>query len=134
MIEEPLLFDTSVWVHYLRSGGMVSLQDAVDEALSHRRAAICWVVTAEILVGTRNEAEFKTASDVMSGLPQVPVTDDVWQEAARVGYRMRRAGVSIGLPDLVIAQCAIASGRTLWHSDRHFEYIQQHTALQARLW
>lgn len=132
--EELLFLDTSAWARYLRRRGWDDLKDAVDDALVRRQIATCWVVNAELLIGTPDEAAFNDLLERMTAVAEIPITEVVWHEAARLGYQLRRRGVTIAVPDLVIAQCAIESGRVLWHVDQDFERIREHSALQTRYW
>lgn len=134
MAQELLFLDTSAWARSLRPRGFEELKAAVREALDHRQIATCWIVTAELLLGTRDEATFNDLLEKMTAVPEVPVTEVIWREAARLGYRLRRQGVTIPLPDLLIAQCAIESGRVLWHVDQDFERIREHSGLLTTHW
>ena len=132
--QEPLLLDTSVWVHSLRRRGWADLRAAVQQALDADRVATCWVVRAELLIGARDPAGIERLSAQLSGLPDVLITATVWDQAARLGYALRRQGLVVRLPDLLIAQCAISTGRVLWHADADFERLRQLSALRTRHW
>jgi len=56
---------------------------------------------------------------------KIPITKEVWLGAARLGYTPRRNGITVPLPDLLIAQVAIAEKLELWHADEHFEEIKR---------
>ncbi len=129
-----LLIDTSAWVRYLRRGNPPGLTAAIREALAAGLVATCPVVSAELLQGCLDDRSFRALQDVLSGLIEVAVSVSIWRQAARLGYTLRRRGLTIGLPDLLIAQCAITSNRVLWHADAHFEQIRQHAPLQTRMW
>jgi predicted nucleic acid-binding protein len=136
MIEGPelLLFDTSIWVRSLRPRGADDLKAEVRDALAQRRVATCWIVKTEVLIGARDPSAFTALLDTLEGVTDVPMTDDVWSEAARLGYELRKAGIKVPVPDLLIAQCAISSGRTLWHADAGFENVRQRSSLRTRHW
>jgi predicted nucleic acid-binding protein len=92
----------------------------------------CWVVMAELLIGARDERGFTQLFDTLRVLPEIPVTNWVWEAAARLGYTVQRQGITIPLPDLVIAQAAITGDLTLWHVDAHFEHLRRHSTLQTQ--
>lgn len=130
-----MLLDSSVWIRYLRPRGSEELKTAVHEALADGRVATCWVVNAELLIGARDEAAFDTLLEGLLGLPEVPITEGLWEEAARLGHRLRKQqGLLVPLPDLLIAQCAISSGRILSHADEDFERVGQLSSLRTRYW
>jgi predicted nucleic acid-binding protein len=74
------------------------------------------------LVGARDEEAFEQLS---IDLEEIPITKEVWLGAARLGYTPRRKGITLPLPDLLIAQLAIAEKLELWHADEHFEDIKR---------
>jgi predicted nucleic acid-binding protein len=127
-----ILLDTSTWICYLRPHGWDDLKLAVQQVLTVEQVYTCWVVMAELLIGARDERGFTQLFDTLRALPEIPVTDRVWEAAARLGYTVRRRGVTIPLPDLVIAQTAITGDLTLWHVDDHFEHLRRHSTLQTQ--
>jgi predicted nucleic acid-binding protein len=127
-----ILLDTSIWICYLRPRGWDDLKTAVQQVLTVEPVYTCWVVMAELLIGARDERGFTQLFETLRALPEIPVTDRVWEAAARLGYTLRRQGVTIPLPDLVIAQAAITGDLTLWHVDDHFEHLRRHSPLQTR--
>jgi len=131
---DPLLPDTSAWVNYLRPSGAADLKMAMREALAQGRVAACWVVRTELLVGAKDLAAFETLLEALRGVADVPITEERWDEAARLGYDLRKQGLLVPLPDLLIAQCAISSGRVVWHADEDFERIREHSSLRTRHW
>jgi predicted nucleic acid-binding protein len=45
---------------------------------------------------------------------------------------MRRAGVLVPMPDLLIAQAAVSQGLALWHLDDDFDEIARFMPLETR--
>ena len=127
-----ILLDTSAWIAYFRPAGWTELKTAVQGALLDGQMMTCCPVRTELLVGARDEHHFHRLDRLLSGLPQVRLTDSLWREAARLGLRLRAASVSVPLPDLVIAQAALAADAVLWHIDQHYERIREHSALRTR--
>jgi predicted nucleic acid-binding protein len=127
-----ILLDTSTWICYLRPHGWDDLKLAVQQVLTVEQVYTCWVVMAELLIGARDERGFTQLFETLRALPEIPVTDRVWEASARLGYTLRRRGVTIPLPDLLIAQAAITGDLTLWHADAHFEHLRRHSTLQTR--
>lgn len=131
---EPLLLDTSVWVRHWRRRGAEDLKRAVREALVERRIATCWVVKTELLLGARDLTSLEALREALDGLPNIPITETIWADSASLGYGLRKRGLLVHLPDLLIAQCAISSGRVLWHVDSDFERIRQLSPLRTTYW
>ncbi len=129
-----VFLDTSTWVHYLRPRGAETLKSAVHDALTQDRVATCAVVRTELLIGARDAAAFDVLAELLVGVEDVPISDDLWREAAKLGFEMRKQGILVPLPDLLIATCAIRSGRVLWHVDAGYERIRELSALQTHRW
>ena len=132
MGEGSALLDTSVWIHYFRPEGPQKLKTAVKNALIKGQVVSCWVVKMEILVGARDEGSFNKLLEHLIAISDVPIDEAIWKEAARLGYRLRKKGLTIPLPDLVIAQAAIAKDVVLWHVDEHFEEIRRVASLRTK--
>ena len=126
------LLDTSVWIDVLTPGVTnADLRTRVDELLAADRVAITGMVRLELLGGARNEREWDQLNDHASALHQFPVEDDTWQEAARMGFQLRRRGVTVPFTDLIIGAVAIKTNAVLLHRDRHFDLMAQQLPLQV---
>jgi predicted nucleic acid-binding protein len=77
------------------------------------------------LVGARDEEAFEQLSIDLKASEEIPITKEVWLGAAQLGYTLRRNAITVPLPDLLIAQVAIAEKLELWHADEHFEEIKR---------
>jgi len=122
---QGVLIDTSLWIRYFRPQGDEEVKAQVKRALFGERVFTCWVVKAELLVGARDEEAFEQLSKDLEALEEIPITDEVWLGAARLGHTLRRNGLTIPLPDLLIAQIAIVEKLVLWHADEQFEQIKK---------
>jgi len=83
-------------------------------------------------VGTRDDAGFRKLDKLLDALPEVPIDDVVWREAARLGSDLRHHGITLPLPDLLIADAAIQAEIELWHANDHFEEITKLVPLRAK--
>ena len=132
MNKELALLDTSIWIHYLRPAGQQELKTTVKNALIEGRVLSCSVVKTEILVGSRDEKSFAKLSKHLEAVPGVSIDGVVWEGAARLGYTLRKKGITIPLSDLLIAEAAMQRGVVLWHADNHFEEIRTIAPLHTR--
>ena len=80
-----ILLDSSVWICYLRSNGWEDLKTAVQQALVAEQVYTCWVVTAELLIGARDEGGFSQLFNMLRVLREISLTGQVWEAAARMG-------------------------------------------------
>jgi len=127
-----VFMDTSIWIHYFRPRGDEIIKTEVKRVLLAEQVFTCWVVKAELLVGAKDEEAFTRLSSILEALEEIPLTPEVWLEAARLGYNLRRRGLTVPLPDLLIAQAAIEEKLQLWHADEHFEHIKEVIPLETR--
>ncbi len=122
------LLDTSVWLDVLPSGGTnLSLRDRVDALLAADRVAITGMVRLELLGCARTDWEW----DELNNTRHRRVHILAWQEAARMGFQLRRQGVTVPFTDLIIGAVAIGTDSVLLHRDRHFDMMAHHLPLQV---
>lgn len=113
------LIDTSVWIDFLRGvpHPRVSLLEGL---LEEGEAYLCEVTFAEICFGARDEPQFKKYSRYFSALPFLALPPDWHQEAARLGYTLRRKGHKPFVADLLIALTALTHKAVLLTRDADF--------------
>jgi len=114
-----ILVDTSVLVDYFRAPS-----DHTLKILEANQAAICGVIRAEILAGTRSPGEISRISTCLNALQQIPLPENIWD---RVGYYLallRSAGITVPFTDAVIATVAVDNKIPLWTRDVHFQRMQ----------
>ena len=122
--------ESPIEVHSTPLGASFSQSFLMQRRL--QRVTTCWVVKSELLVGTRNDAGFRKLDKLLDALPEIPIDAAVWKEAARLGTDLRRHGMTVPLPDLLIAEAAIQAEIELWHTDDHFEKITKFVPLRAK--
>ena len=126
------LLDTSVWIDVLKAGGTnTDLRDRVDALLAADRVAITGMVRLELLGSARTEPEWDRLQDYLSALHQLPVDEEAWQEAAHMGFQLRRHGVTVPFTDLMIGAVAVRAGAVLLHRDHHFDLMARHLPLHV---
>ncbi len=132
MRDDLFLLDTSIWLEVLPpERGSSSIRDRVDSLLSADRVASTGMVRLELLGGARSQREWDRLRDLLSALHLLPVTEDHWQEAAQMGFQLRRQGVTVPFTDLLIGAVTITSGAVLVHRDRHFDFIASYLPLKV---
>ncbi len=132
MKADLFLLDTSIWLDVLPVGrGSSSLRQRVDALLSADLVATTGMVRLELLGGVRSQEEWDRLGELFSALHPLPIGEEDWEEAARMGFRLRREGVTVPFTDLLIGEVTIRSGAVLVHLDRHFDLIASHLPLQV---
>jgi predicted nucleic acid-binding protein len=124
------LVDTSAWLRVLPPRGSPStLAERVRALLAADQAATTGLVRLELLSGARTEADFQSLSGMLAALHQLPAPEVRWDDAAHLGFVLRRRGLSVPFADILIAAVAIAAGASVLHVDRHFDLIAAHAPL-----
>jgi predicted nucleic acid-binding protein len=125
------LIDSSVWIRLFRRRSDPRLQGIVSNLIASGEAAINGIILVELLVGATNEQRFVSAQSNLNGIPSIPITSRTWNSAADLGFRLRRLGLRLEIPDVVIAASAIEHNIPLFHADSDFDRIAQRSTLQV---
>ena len=89
------------------------------------------VVRAEVIIGCKTEQEIRFMTELLYGLRELSITERTWAAAARLGFELRRKGVTAAVTDLLIASSAIEIGASVIHVDRDFDKIAAHSDLKV---
>jgi predicted nucleic acid-binding protein len=127
--EHIYLVDSSVWIRLFRRSPPKNIAERVDDLLERQVAATNGLITVEIVSGATNEKEFADSSATLGALHQLSLNDRTWSRAARLGYDLRRRGLTCLTPDLIIAASAIEHGAVLVHADADFDRIAANSGL-----
>ena len=116
-----VLVDSSIWINYFNKGHHQSLDNLLKEDL---------VVTNDIILSELIPSmTFKKEWDILSGMVAIPVIDlDIdWDSIRKLQFLNLKNGVNrVGIPGLIIVQCVIQNGLTLWTDNKHFYLMNQY--------
>ena len=130
MRTERFLVDTSVWLEVLPPGRRSGdLRQRVDELLAWDVVATTGMVRLELLGGARSQEEWSRLRELLSALHLLAVTEEDWDEAARLGFQLRREGAAAPFTDLLIGAVAMRAGAVVLHRDRHFDVMASRLGL-----
>ena len=124
-----ILVHSSVWIDYYRPRGATELKRRLQQELGRGTIATIGLIAVEVLQGAPNPKILETLQEDFLGLHWLEMPQSLWLEAARVGGRLRRVGVSIPATDVVIAATALHYGCRLWHRDEDFTRVSRHLSL-----
>ena len=122
MANELVLVDTSYWIEYFNRPGTKRAR-AVEALIREDRAALAGVILAELLQGTRTIEEFSELRSALAAVIWVVTTDESYARAGRLGFELRRRGVTVPTTDCVIAVVAESVGGRILTLDGHFEEL-----------
>jgi predicted nucleic acid-binding protein len=119
------LIDTSAWILVLRKGGPKNIQQKIPQWLEDNQVVTSGIIRVELFQGCRNEDELNKLRDGMSGLSSISLTEENYTELAIIGFKLRRGGIRVPVPDLIIAMQSRISNSILVHADAHYERIKE---------
>lgn len=122
MENEPVLIDTSGWIEYFNRPG-ADISTTIRDLVNEDRAALTGVILAELSQGARNERELSELRLALEAAIWIPATRDVYERAGKLGFELRRRGVTVPVTDCIIAAAAETIGGRVLTSDRHFESL-----------
>lgn len=114
-----VLVDSSVWVAYFRGTEPLPLVDwLIEEGMVVTNELILAELTPPLLV--RGERKLVR---LLHDIERVSLTLD-WDEIIQMQVTCLRHGINkVGIPDLIIAQCAIQGNLALFSLDKHFQLM-----------
>ena len=127
--ERLILADTSAWIASFQSEGYASLKEKLRSALERNLLAITGIILCELLQGAKNQTEYESLRARLSALPYLPTPEEFWERAGKLSFALRRKGIVVPTPDVVIAQMALDNQCSVLHCDKHFDLIARHTEL-----
>jgi predicted nucleic acid-binding protein len=116
-----VLVDTSVWVEFFRK--REPCHGAVVRLLDNDQICLTGIVLAELMQGARTEKELGVLLNFPQVFPFIPETPQLWADAGRLAFDLRRKGITIGLSDCYIAAAAGSARSQVATLDNHFEAL-----------
>lgn len=129
-----VLIDSSVWIDYYQPGTSENLKSAVKALLEADEAAVNGIIATEVLQGTADDAGCQKVLADMTTLKELVFNWNIFKRAARLGFDLRRQGITIPTIDNLIAATALENNCPLWHQDNHYEIIAKKTGLKTKNW
>jgi len=118
-----ILVDSSVWIDYF-NGKRTPQTDWLDSSLGNTPIIIiCDLVLTEVLQGFQSDKDFKTARDILLGIPFMSIGGQALAIESAVNYRfLRKHGVTVRKTiDVIIGTFCIHHRLSLLHDDRDFD-------------
>lgn len=127
--DRPVLVDTSYWIEFFNRPGTEEA-GVVRGLIRDDRAALTGVILAELLQGARTRKELSELRSALGAVDRVETTGEVYARAGKLGFDLRRIGVTVPITDCVIAAAAESIGGLVLTLDRHFEELVRVTSLE----
>lgn len=127
-----LLIDTSVWIDFTRSRSPPALKRLIVPYLLTADAVLADPIIFELL-RYANDREVPLLEAQFGTMPILATPADLWSRAAVIGQGCRKAGITPGSLDLLIAAVAVHHDADLLTLDADFEAIAKVTKLRVKL-
>jgi predicted nucleic acid-binding protein len=114
-----ILVDTSIVIDYTR-GKNPKLQALVQT----KPVATCGIVRAEILCGARNATDRSKLLVELALFHHLPTPESLWDAIGDNLAQLRRDGLTVPVPDAIIATLGIENDIEVWARDPHFPAMQ----------
>ncbi|HTC20988.1 MAG TPA: PIN domain-containing protein [bacterium] len=118
-----ILVDTSVWIDFFRKPDS-EVGEKIIRHLKRGSLSTCGVVVFEVLQGAADPEEFSFLEENLKGLHYLDANAEIFFEAGKSSYDLRKHGVTLPLSDILIATLALSHRQTLWTKDQHFKKIK----------
>ena len=125
-----VLVDTSIWVAYLRGTASPLARRTLDKLLDEHDVALAPMIRLELLRGAAPQ-EAEDLIRLLGGLHELPFERRHWLQADRFIMELRAKGLTLSIPDLLIATSAVEYDVALYHRDAAFGAIARHTKLRV---
>jgi len=114
--------DTSVWISFFNRPSSIEKQ-ALDDLLDRDEVVLIGVVLTELVQSVRSPIQRETLRNALLALPYLEVTFDTWIAAGDLSSALLRKGITIPVPDLLIASMALEHSCSVNSLDTDFQRI-----------
>ena len=127
-----ILVDSSVWIDYF-NGKKTAQTEWLDSSLGDAPIIMGDLILTEILQGFQDDKDFKTARDLLLGIPFMPMGGRELALESAMNYRfLRKKGVTVRKTiDVMIGTFCIHNQLTLLHDDREFDPMVKFLGLEV---
>ncbi len=130
MTEFFVAIDSSIWIEVLREDCKEKLKTTMETLILEQKVAITPFTKLELLSGASNQAEFDDLKEDINALKELDLNKEIWDSASRMGFVLKRNGITVPNADLLLAAACMVHECRLWHQDQHFNLIAKHFDLR----
>jgi len=132
-VNEPLIFDTSVWINFLGDKRHPASELLADYIERNDQVLLTPTILQEILQGIRSDVQYNHVKSILSYFTTLQIPPIQAAIGAAELYRsLRKKGRTIRKSnDCLIAYYAIELSVTLVHSANDFNLISSHSGLKT---
>lgn len=117
-----IIIDTSVWIAFFKLAHSPE-KSSVTHLLDEEMVMLVGVVLSELIQGTRSVQDRKQLQDTLIALPYLEMTPHTWLLTGEMGAHLRGKGITVGIPDLIVAALAQEYDCEVYTLDSDFRRI-----------
>ena len=117
-----VLIDTCAWIDFLRYQNG-ELGNQVAALIENEQAAICGVVVAELLQGSKSEKQKQQIELLINTVTYLEMQEFDWMSAGQLLQELRTQGITLPLTDALIAVIAQRHQVSVLTIDKHFQHL-----------
>lgn len=118
------LIDTSIWIEFFR-GREAVVQDFLLPLIDRDKIHYDGIILGELLVGAFSQREYNFIKENFEGFKHLETDKGTFEEAGRIGCKLRRKGISVPITDLIIAAHSLKKNLVLATTDPHFQLMKK---------
>ena len=116
-----VMVDTSVWIEFFRK--TEPYHTVVTRLIDDEQVYCCGIILAELMQGAKSDKELTLLDDFPRVFSFITETHQLWADAGKLAFHLRRKGITIGLSDCYIAVAAASVGAQVATLDHHFRLL-----------
>lgn len=116
-----VLVDTSVWIEFFRKHE--PYYSIVSKLIDDEQVCCCGIILAELMQGAKSDRELEVLVDFPRVFHFIAETSQLWADAGKLAFQLRRKGLTIGLSDCYIAVAAASVHAQVATLDSHFQLL-----------
>lgn len=118
-----IIVDTSVWVAFFNRPNSQERKE-VDRFIDAEDIMMVGIVLTELLQGTRSSKERRLIKDALLALPYLETSQLIWILAGEISSNHLQRGITLAMPDLLIAAFAQQHDCRIYTLDTDFKKIR----------
>lgn len=118
-----IIVDTSVWIDYLKGNLSEFDKKNLVSLITLRQIVITDIVHNEILIGTKNEGDYKKLNNNFSNFPILRINDEELVDFNNFTFKLKKGGFQCTYTDASIAFISQREKYPVYSFDKYFHKL-----------
>jgi len=123
--------DSTIWIEFFK-GKNTAVNEFVLPLIDEDRIYYNGIILSELLIGAISKKEFDFLKSNFAGFKHLETDKTIFEKAAKIGFRLRKEGITIPLTDLIITAHCLHYDLTIATADTHFDQINKKLKLKLK--